>query len=155
MEILIMTEIYKNLFVGNDNDCRKFEGAIVHACQSCFVRGVCGNVRGKVVFENIDDLYLNLLDISTLSYDYAYPIIKKSIEFIDKKIKEKKVLIHCNFGASRSPSIALIYMANKGYIDNSSVKNAVSDFKNIYNNYYPGFGMYKYFERYWDDIIKF
>ena len=28
-----MTEIYKNLFVGNDNDCRKFEGAIVHAAK--------------------------------------------------------------------------------------------------------------------------
>ena len=150
-----MKEVYKNLYVGNDNDCKTFEGAIVHACQSCFVRGVHGNVRDRVVFENIDNLYLNLLDISTLSYDYAYPIIKKSIEFIDRKIKDKKVLVHCNFGVSRSPSIALLYMANKGYIDNSSFKNAVNDFKKIYNNYSAGFGMYKYFERYWDDIIKF
>lgn len=150
-----MKEVYKNLFVGNDNDCEKFDGAIVHACQSCFARGVHGNIGDKKVFENIDDLYLNLLDISSLSYDYAYPIIKKSIEFIDRKIKEKQVLIHCNFGMSRSPSIALLYMAKKGYIDNSSFKNAVKDFKKVYNYYSPGFGMHKYFEKYWDDIMKF
>lgn len=149
-----MKEVYKNLYVGNDNDCREFKGAIVHACQSCFVRGVYGNIGNKKVFENIDNLYLNLLDISSLSYDYAYPIMKKSFEFIDRKIKEKEVLVHCNFGMSRSPSIALVYMAKKCYIDNSSFKNAVKDFKKIYH-YSPGFGMHKYFERYWNDIMKF
>lgn len=149
-----MKEIYKNLYVGNDRDCREFEGAIVHACQSCFSRGVHGNIGDKKVFEHIDDLYLNLLDISSLSYDYAYPIIKKSMEFIDRKIKDKKVLIHCNFGMSRSPSIALLYMARKGYIDNSSFKNAVKDFKKIYNCYSPGYGMRKYFEKYWDNIME-
>jgi len=150
-----MKEIYDGLYVGNDEDCMEFKGAVVHACQSCFVRGVHGRVEGRKVFENADDLYLNLLDISSLSYDYAYPIFKKSMEFIERKIKEKEVLVHCNFGMSRSPSIALLYMAKKGYIDNSSFKNALDDFKKIYNYYSPGFGMYRYFDGYWKDIMAF
>ncbi|MCZ9999516.1 hypothetical protein OFR29_09830 [Brachyspira hyodysenteriae] len=42
-----MKQIYKNLYVGDDRDCAEFKGAIVHACQSCFVRGVKGNIGDK------------------------------------------------------------------------------------------------------------
>lgn len=150
-----MQKIYDNLYVGGDEDCMEFEGAIVHACQSCFVRGVHGNIGDKKVFENNNDLYLNLLDISSLSFDYAFPMIKRSIEFIDEHIKDKPVLVHCNFGMSRSPSIALLYMARKGYIKNGSFKEALKDFHDIYPYYSPGMGMYRYFDNYWNDIMSF
>lgn len=150
-----MFELCHNLYVGNDHDCTVFDGAIVHACQSCFVRGVNGAVGNKTFYENNDDLYLNLLDISSLSYDYASPMIKRSIDFIDRKIKDKKVLVHCNFGMSRSPSICLLYMAKKGYINNSSFKEASKDFHKIYNYFSAGLGMHRYFDRYWNDIMQF
>lgn len=147
-----MQEIYKNLYVGNDRDCREFKGAIVHACQSCFVR--YAKNKNDNYFEDGDNLYLNLLDIVSLSFEYANPMIKKSIEFIDKKIVEKEVLVHCNFGASRSPSIALLYMAKKGYINNNSFKEAAIDFMNIYKYYSPNMGMNNYFSTHWYDIIE-
>lgn len=150
-----MQKLYNNLYVGGDSDCRKFKGAIVHACQSCFVNGVHGNIGDKKVFESNNDLYLNLLDISSLSFDYAFPMIKRSIEFIDEHIKDMEVLVHCNFGMSRSPSIALLYMARKGYIKNTSFKDALNDFRKIYNYYSPGMGMYNYFDRYWKEIMTF
>lgn len=150
-----MKKIYNNLYVGNDDDCYKFNGAIIHACQSCFVRCVKRDIENIKVYENNNNLYLNLLDISSLSFGYAFPMIKRSIEFIDEHINKIKVLVHCNFGMSRSPSIALLYMARKGYIDNTSFKNALKDFHNIYSYYSPGMGMYEYFYNYWYDIMSF
>ena len=93
-----MKKLYKNLYVGNDRDCAEFKGAIVHACQSCFVRGVRGNIGDKKVYQNNNDLYLNLLDISSLSFEYAFPMIKRAMEFIDEHINDMEVLVHCNFG---------------------------------------------------------
>ena len=150
-----MKKLYKNLYVGNDRDCAEFKGAIVHACQSCFVRGVKGNIGDKKVFESNNDLYLNLLDISSLSFEYGFPMIKRSMEFIDEHINDMEVLVHCNFGMSRSPSIALLYMARKGYISNTSFKDALRDFHEIYTYYSPGMGMYRYFDNYWYEIMSF
>ena len=150
-----MKKVYTNIYVGNDRDCKEFNGAIVHACQSCFMNNVYGNTRNSKVFESNDNLYLNLLDISSLSFEYGFPMIKRSVEFIDEHINNMKVLIHCNFGMSRSPSIALLYMAKKGYINNTSFKSALLDFINIYKEYSPGIGMYKYFDNYWKNIMHF
>ena len=150
-----MQKIYDNLYVGGDRDCADFKGAIVHACQSCFVKGVHGNIGDKKVLEINNNLYLNLLDISSLSFEYAFPMIKRSMEFIDEHIKDMEVLVHCNFGMSRSPSIALLYMARKGYINNNSFKDALKDFYEIYSYYSHGMGMYRYFDAYWQDIMSF
>ncbi|WP_028329137.1 dual specificity protein phosphatase family protein [Brachyspira alvinipulli] len=150
-----MKKIYDNLYVGGDKDCRNFKGAIVHACQSCFVNSVHGNKGDTKVFEINNNLYLNLLDISSLSFEYAFPMIKRSMEFIDEHIKDMEVLVHCNFGMSRSPSIALLYMARKGYINNNSFKDALKDFVKIYSYYSPGLGMYRYFDTYWQEIMTF
>lgn len=102
-----------------------------------------------------NNLYLNLLDISSLSFEYAFPMIKRSMEFIDGYIKDMEVLVHCNFGMSRSPSIALLYMARKCYINNASFKDALKDFHEIYTYYSPGMGMYRYFDNYWYEIMSF
>ncbi|WP_300484632.1 phosphatase [uncultured Brachyspira sp.] len=150
-----MKKLYHNLYVGGDRDCAEFKGAIVHACQSCFVRSVKGNIRDKKVYEMNNNLYLNLLDISSLSFEYAFPMIKRSMEFIDGYIKDMEVLVHCNFGMSRSPSIALLYMARKCYINNASFKDALKDFHEIYVYYSPGMGMYRYFDNYWYEIMSF
>ncbi len=150
-----MKKLYHNLYVGGDRDCMEFKGAVVHACQSCFVRSVKGNIRDKKVYEMNNNLYLNLLDISSLSFEYAFPMIKRSMEFIDGYIKDMEVLVHCNFGMSRSPSIALLYMARKCYINNASFKDALKDFHEIYVYYSPGMGMYRYFDNYWYEIMSF
>ncbi|WP_367182134.1 dual specificity protein phosphatase family protein [Brachyspira sp.] len=150
-----MKKLYHNLYVGGDMDCIEFKGAIVHACQSCFMRGVKGSTNYKIVYENNNDLYLNLLDISSLSFEYGFPMIKRAVEFIDERINDMEVLVHCNFGISRSPSIALLYMARKGYINNNSFKDALINFQEIYTYYSPGTGMYRYFDNYWYEIMNF
>lgn len=149
-----MKKIYENLYVGDDRDCAEFKGAIVHACSSCFMRGVKGSSNYKTVYQNNNDLYLNLMDISSLSFEYGFPMIKRAVEFIDEHIDKMEVLVHCNFGMSRSPSIALLYMARKGYIDNASFKDALKDFHKIYTYYSPGMGMYNYFDNYWYEIMN-
>ncbi len=151
-----MKEIYNNLFVGNDRDCEEFQGAILHACQSCFIKHLKEENRDNTFFEDENNLYLNLLDIASLSFEYATPMIKKSFQFIDEKLKQnKRVLVHCNFGVSRSASIAMLYMARKGYIDNTSFKDATKDFHKLYTYYSPSMGMYNYFDLHWYDIMEF
>jgi len=103
----------------------------------------------------VHDQRLNMVDMQQpLSPIYTHPILKKAIEFIDQNILSKKILIHCNQGESRAPSIALVYLAHKGKINNANFQLAVVDFKDIYPSYIPGTGIFLYVRNYWQDIMN-
>ncbi len=78
-----------------------------------------------------------MVDTPTGKYFDAL-LFDKSIEFIDEHLDlNKKVLIHCNQGMSRSPSIGLLYLAVKEKINNSTFNIAKEEFLKIYPNYSP------------------
>jgi len=158
-----MIEVHKNLFVGNEVDCYSSKGfAIIHACKSpCHQRAL--NYRGNLpqnhpnylIYEEGDNLFLNMVDMEQpLLPKFATPICKKALEFIDKNIKNKKVLIHCNHGLSRSPSLALLYLSKKGIINNESYNKAVEAFINLFPNYNPNNGIASYLRTEWSDLMK-
>src|SRR3989344_8440644 len=158
-----MIEVHKNLFVGNEQDCFSSNGfVIIHACKSpCHQRAL--NYRGSLpqnhpnylVYENGDDLFLNMVDMEQpLLPKFATPICVKALEFIDKNIKDKKVLIHCNHGLSRSPSLALLYMAKKGTINNESYNKAVEAFVKLFPSYNPNNGIVSYLRNEWDNLMS-
>ena len=86
---------------------------------------------------------------------FTHPIIKASLAFIEKHIYIRNVLIHCNQGLSRSPSIALLYLARQAEIDNLNYINAVNDFRKLYPIFNPGNGIALYMSKYWNELMTF
>src|SRR4051812_18053291 len=107
-------EIYPTLFVGNDEDVRHWTGAIVHAAQRPWFKDL--NLPPHYLWyeseaEPQSALYLNLVDADKVEY-ISIHLIEKALDFINIQIKEKgnKILLHCNLGISRSPSIGYLYL---------------------------------------------
>lgn len=96
-------------------------------------------------------LYLNMVDAREPKF-FSKELFDKAIDFIEKEIKdERDVLIVCNKGESRSPSIAFLYMLGKGYFDGiDDFEEAIEKFKNeYYPTYNPGIGIYVAIRDYW------
>ena len=158
-----MTEITKNLFIGDDSDCliSSTDIAIIHACKTCHQKGVGyrGNLPSThpnyLVFETNDHLYLNMVDMEReFLPKFTHPIIKSSLVFIQKHLTNQPVLIHCNQGFSRSPSIGLVYLAKENEISNSSYIDAKNSFLEKYPQYAPGRGIELYLQNNWNDLIE-
>jgi len=159
-----MREIHTNLFVGGDDACAscatKPEFAILHACKSCHQEALAYRSAlppshpSYLIHENPSHLYLNMVDMpNELLPEYTHPMVKRAMEFIEQNLKTKKVLIHCNFGMSRSPSLGLIYLARTGIIPKSSLEKAAGVFAKLYPRYSPGEGISLYMKRNWDYLM--
>lgn len=77
----------------------------------------------------------------------------KILDFIDREHKEKKILIHCDQGLSRSPTVGLLYLAKRlKIIEDESYGLARDDFLKIYPYYNPS-GVTDYVSLRWKDIV--
>lgn len=161
-----MKEIITNLFIGDENDCRLIRGqnewAIIHACKFPCHRDALGykyklpqSHPHYLVYKSGLNLYLNMVDMEQeLQPGFTNPIMESSIEFIEKHIDPKKVLIHCNQGLSRSPSIGLVYLSILGHIRQDDFNKAVFDFHKLYPNYDPGNGIKLYLSKNWNYLMN-
>jgi len=157
-----MKEVYNNLFVGSDYDCQaNSEHAIIHACKTCHKKAL--NYRKSLpnthphylIYEGENHLFLNMVDMEKeLMAKFTDPIMKAGVGFIDKHIDESPVLIHCNQGMSRSPSIALVYLAIKGKLPASNYNDASKAFTELYPKYNPGRGISLYLNNNWVKLIR-
>ncbi|WP_130735477.1 dual specificity protein phosphatase [Flavobacterium sp. J27] len=160
-----MIEIDKNLFVGNLTDYENYQFdndyCFVQACKEPCHRKALG-YTGRSVSENHAEyliayrerkIILNMIDPPTAKY-FENKMFESSLAFIDKNLEVgKKVLIHCNKGISRSPSIGLLYLAINGKIRNESFTLAEEDFKKIYPNYEPS-GIKEFLNLNWQHYFK-
>lgn len=160
-----MKEVFRNLYIGNDADCaacaKNSDFAIVHACKTChqkalrYTKSLPQTHPNYLVYENGNHLFLNLVDMpNEFSPKFTHPIFLAAICFIGKNIADKKVLIHCNQGQSRSTSIGLVYLAIAGVISKDTYQNAVKDFINIYPEYIPGNGAMLYTKNNWNYLVN-
>ncbi|WP_261232261.1 dual specificity protein phosphatase family protein [Serratia entomophila] len=136
-----MIVIHPNLAVGNEADAYDAlsEGNwfIVHACKEPFHRQALG-YSGRAVSKNHPEyliakrdnrLILNLIDADSPVY-IPKEIISEAVEAIHQNIQTSKVLVHCNQGMSRSPTIALLYLLKYTDVLNSkSLSTAIEDFR--------------------------
>jgi len=158
-------KIYTNLFIGSDTDCTTCvinpEFSIIHACKTCHQRvvGYKGSLPSThpnyLIYEDGVNLFLNMVDMpNELLPKFTNPIFSCAISFIKREIQDKKILVHCNLGQSRSPSIGLIYLAITGIISNNSFEIAMKEFKGIYPEYLPGTGIMLYMQHNWDFLMN-
>ena len=160
-----MKEIYKKLYVGSlidyENCQHDTDFFFVQACKEPCHRMALGYL-GRSVDENHPEyliafrerkIILNMIDPPTSKY-FEITQFEKSLLFIEENLSNgKKVLIHCNQGISRSPSIGLLYLATKSLIRNENFMVAKEDFKKIYPEYNPS-GIKDFLILNWDDFFN-
>lgn len=158
-----MIKINDKIHLGDNFSCfyEDKEGwAVIHACKTpCHQRAV--NYKGSLqpnhpnylIKENGKHLYLNMVDMDRLMDKFTRPIINKAMEFMRENIKDHNILIHCNVGLSRSPGLALVFLAKiSKEISNDSYDEAKKDFIKLYPAYQPGRGVDDYLRKYWDEL---
>lgn len=150
-----MIEIFQNLYVGSEHDyestVRYQDGwRIVHACKEPYHRAALG-YTGRAVHKMHPEyliarrghrLILNLVDAADPAY-IPKEIIDAALDFTRLGLQDgQRVLIHCNQGESRAPSIGFLYLiAHTGAIAAESPEEAGKEFCRIYPAYNPAPGM--------------
>jgi hypothetical protein len=155
-----MKQLARNIWVGDDSECDHKTGwYIVHACKEpCHRRRLGYKGKGapkedaRYLFdEDENNLWLNLIDADNMSY-ISKEIIDKAIFCIRNAISEgKQVLVHCNMGLSRSPTLILLSLANTKEYDELEFPWAILKFKEKYPDYSPANGMREFAKKYWKE----
>jgi len=163
-----MIEIYPRLFVGDESDYEmsikhKDGWWVVHACKEPYHRQLLGYTgRGApkehpeyLIAKRGNRLILNLVDAEDPSY-IPKQIIDESLLFIENSLHSGgHVLVHCNEGESRSPSIGLLYLAiHTDVLPRESLAAAEAAFVKLYPAYNPKGGMRGFLQTYWDEYVK-
>jgi hypothetical protein len=153
-------KLAERLSYGNEETCSHAIDAslaIVHACKiPCHRRavGYTNNLASShqhyLVYENGHHLYLNLIDPPQLLF--MMPCFEAFLRFVDREIAEREVLIHCNQGESRAPSLALLYMAKRLWLlPSESYDEAAESFRSQFT-YRPGEGIKRWLTANWQRI---
>lgn len=152
-------QVYERVIVTNDLGCTSGSDklAVVHACKSpCHQRalGYSGKLQDThpnyLVLETDNDLFLNIIDPPVPLF--MPPLFSRFLDFSNKHWHNgQELLIHCNQGESRAPSLALLFLA-KGVsvISDESYAAARRDFERTFQRYNPGKGIETYFSKNWE-----
>jgi predicted protein tyrosine phosphatase len=158
-----MIEIYPNLHIGNQDDyelnvARQSGWAVVHACKEPYHRqalGYTGRAVSKthpeyLIARRENRLILNLVDVDNPAY-IPKEIMDAALTFVDEQLSSGiKVLVHCNQGGSRSPSIGLLYLAKfTDKLPTSSFSEAENSFRSLYPPYSPAAGVRGFMMQHW------
>jgi hypothetical protein len=106
-----------------------------------------------LAFEDGQFLSFNWVDGPSRMYDWSRPTaFIRALDFIDKWYGSKNILINCDLGQSRSPTVALLYLAKRMHvISEKSFTQARVDFQVLYPNYAPS-GIADYVNEHWNVI---
>jgi predicted protein tyrosine phosphatase len=160
-----MLDIYPRLWIGDDQDYLKMkdkEGwAFVRAAKygpgghqqmlGYTSRGAPKGPNYYAVWQG-NHLALNLIDSDDPAF-FHEEAINPALEFIDKYLKAGyNVLVSCNRGHSRSPSIVFLYL---GMIHDlpSDFNEAFRVFKILYPKYDPGQGIKFYIKHHYKAVV--
>jgi predicted protein tyrosine phosphatase len=160
-----MIEIYPNLFIGTEQDYEyqvkgKPDWMVVHACKEPYHRRELGYTsRGApkdhpeyLIARRGNRLILNLVDAPDPNY-IPKEIIDSALDFIREGLSSHKILVHCNLGESRSPSIGMLYLAINTDKLPKEFPAAEQSFRRIYASYNPSSGMRGFLAKNWDGYL--
>jgi len=157
----VSTEVHPRLYIGSEDDCRPGTSslAVVHACKSpCHQRFL--SYRGNLptthpyylVLRQEHDLVLNLIDPPV-------PLFKTEsfTAFLDFATAvwnhQRALLVHCNHGESRAPSLALLFLAKRlKALPDTSFEAAALAFAPRCPDYRPGNGIRAFLTSHWQSL---
>ncbi|HHU80045.1 MAG TPA: dual specificity protein phosphatase family protein [Acholeplasmataceae bacterium] len=146
-----MIRICSNIYCGDEIDARKVIGlsdwVILHCCKDPFHKELVG-YRGNLNSSHPNYSYiikgnrmaLNLVDMDFYSPNYLefnYNMFTTAFSFLDNNSSDKKILIHCNQGESRGPSLTMLYLKHVGYFKEDSYLSAKIKFYQMYPKFNP------------------
>jgi protein-tyrosine phosphatase len=101
--------------------------------------------------EEASNLYLNMIDPSVPLF--MPPLFSEFLRFARAQWNGgKHVLIHCNQGESRAPSLALLFLAKvPGALPAESFDVAKQAYLRLDPVYSPGQGIQTYLREHWND----
>ena len=153
----MLTKVTDRLSFGDESECchaRDGSLAVVHACKTPCHKGAVGYTTTSLSnghphylsYEEPHHLYLNLIDPPIPLF--MLPSFDTFLRFVDGEIGARPVLIHCNQGESRAPSLALLYMAKRlGTLPNDSYESAASAFR-VQFRYSPSRGIQLWYDEF-------
>lgn len=174
-----MKEVFPGLHVGNQTDYEQHvrihehdaieSWAYVLAAKEPWHRqaiGYTGRACDKAHPEYLmtfrrNKLILNLVDAPKAEF-FDKRIIDAALDFIDEQLQQRhmSVLIVCNQGESRSPSIAMLYIVSRGIpsIGNNcrasdSLEQCEAEFMKVYPEYNPGDGIRGFMKEHWSEYV--
>lgn len=126
--------------------------AFVHATKTLFDKN-----KGEIIYIAHNHLFLNWVDSADSKYfdgnTQGVNVFIATMDFIDEWVGKRKVFIHCDAGASRSPSIAMVYLAKRKHaISNQDHVFAEREFTDIYPKYFAGKGISDFLFKNWFKI---
>lgn len=155
-----MREVYDRLQVAGDEACGNGRDglSVVHACKDpCHRRAVGYTGRSLeqdhshyLILEDDSNLYMNLIDPPTPRLFMA-DSFHGFLEFASGRYEEgDRLLIHCNEGLSRAPSLALLFLAKElGELPDDSYGSARQSYEERDPAYAPSRGIRTYLAENW------
>lgn len=100
------------------------------------------------------DLYLNIIDPPIPLFQLE--TFRLAMGFIEKRLPDGDVMVHCNEGRSRAPSIVLLWLAKAGELPKTSYQLAATTFRarGLTIPYRPGEGISKFLAEHWHELIE-
>ena len=157
-----MRQVHPGLWVGDGNAYRGVENepgwAVIHAAKEPYHRAMLG-YKGRATDKTHPEyLYairgnrmaLNLIDTDDPKYISPF-IIDAALRFIDGHLGPQRVLVHCNQGHSRAPSLAMAWLAPT--LDEAFDRSVVA-FTALYPEYFPKPGFTGYLRSNWRKLHR-
>jgi hypothetical protein len=150
------------LYVGSDQACHDgtAERAVVHACKRPCYREAMGRA-GTLPHDHPDrhfieeeyDLYLNILD--RMQPRFSMEVFEAFFAFATTHWRDgRDLLVHCNAGRSRSPSLALLFLAGvTGDLRRGDFVDAAKDYAAVDPDGRPGPGLRRYLREHWEELM--
>lgn len=147
-----------NVYIGTKDESYRLsdsEWAIVHACKTSHQErlGYDRPIKESpyyIEFRENNHLYLNWVDEPTGRF-FQIKTFEDAFDFMDEFINNRKIFIHCDQGQSRSPTLAMSYLAKRTDYLPDDFNSAVEKFRAEYPNFYPN-GIIKFVQLNWKNI---
>lgn len=159
-----MENIIEHLYVGSDDDdnyasnrgwsilvCAK-DGPYGHRHMLGYKTHAAPKDSNYYFVRKGNRMALNLID-SDSPHMIPEQAINAGLDFIKEQIDTgKNILVHCNYGHSRGPTTALMYLRTIGEMP-SSFHQSESKFKTLYPKFNPTSGIEQFARFNWSNLL--
>jgi protein-tyrosine phosphatase len=156
-----MEKVLNGMWVGGDTDYNKLKNRPEFSFLRCCKDGPGGHKetvgyntrsapKGPEYLAAVRGhrMALNYIDNDDPNY-IPEEMIKKGLRFIDAQLASgRKILVACNAGHSRGPTMAMLYMRSIGELPYNFVQ-AQRIFHGLYSHYDPDIGVHTFARQHW------